>query len=261
MTEILILDYNRPEQLRNLILSLHKNARFDKKIVVLNNGGERYADQYLEQGLVDKVIHNNVNCGCGLGTIQLFAQCESEFAFYIQVDHQLQIPLQERDIEIFKNRIVLHEDFYVDCAGNQGGGKYSERAQFIRKSDYFSANIEAGGPGPLCDLKWSEESIQDYMSDNDLTFFSHYCLTSHGQFPPFRDCGWDSVRENPDKSLWHHCPDTKVVKCLKKPTEKFDFPPLTDKEWVTALNGEWPKEGKIIENWADNSFEVWNKLP
>ena len=33
MTEILILDYNRPNELKNLLNSLKENALFEKKIV------------------------------------------------------------------------------------------------------------------------------------------------------------------------------------------------------------------------------------
>lgn len=262
-TEILILDYNRPNELINLAASLHENANFDKKIVVLNNGGNgETADALLSQGLVDKVIHNKVNVGCGLGTLQLFAQCESEFAFYVQVDHKLQTTLAEKHIEIFKDKISFEDYFYVDVAGDQGHGEYSERAQFIRKKDYLSASISAGGPGPLEDLKWSEESLQEHMKKNDLTFFSYYEPITEGHlFPPFADCGWSSVRENPDGSKWEHKPDTKVLKCLQPPTEIFTFPPLSEEEWETAIDGRWPDEGKIPQEWKDHSFEAWNKLP
>lgn len=259
MTEILILDFNRPEELFYLLDSLKKNANFDKKIVVLNNGGERYADQYKERGLCDKVIHNNVNVGCGLGTIQLFTQCETEYAFYVQVDHMLQYPLSENNIDFFK-KVIKEGQFYVDVAGNQGQGRYSERAQFIRKKDYFKASLSGGGPGPLEDLLWTEESMQNYMEKEGLSFFSYY-QPHLGQYPPFKDCGWSSVRENPDGSLWHHCPDTKVLKCLKTPNKEFTFPPLSKEEWEEALKGEWPKEGKIPEKWKGHSFEVWNKKP
>jgi len=51
MTEILILDFNRPEELKTLLESIQANAKFEKDVIVLNNGGERYADQYKEEGL------------------------------------------------------------------------------------------------------------------------------------------------------------------------------------------------------------------
>lgn len=264
-TEILILDFNRPNELKTLILSLKKYANFNNKIVVLNNGGERYADELLKQGLVDKVINNRINVGCGLGTIQLFSQCESDYAFYIQVDHCLNYELTEDNICDFKNKIEREGYLYVDLAGNQGAGRYSERAQFINKNQYLSIPKMAGGPGPLDDLLWTEESVQNYMEFEMSQFYSFYKMVEVDgrmkNFVPFKDCGWGSVRENPDGSQWYHYPDTKVLYCLSKPTEKFTFPPFDEEEWNVAISGNWPKEGKIPKEWKENSFEVWNKLP
>jgi len=258
MIEILILDFNRPTELKSLLLSLKEKALFDKKVVVLNNGGDRYADKFLEEGLCDKVINNRVGIGCGGGSVQLFAQCESEFAFYVQVDHELQLILEKKHIDHFKNAIQ-EGDLYVDVAGDQGQGKFSERPFFIKKSDYLKIPISFGGPGPLEDLKWSEESIQDYMEKENCFFYSYH-ETHLGVYPPFKDCGWSSVRENPDGSRWHHQPDTKVLKCLKPPKETFTFPPLNEEEWNIAIAGQWPTLGKIPKEWEAHSFEYWNKL-
>ena len=254
MIEILILDYNRPKELEELLLSIDRFCKFKKKVVVLNNGGERYADVHQTNRLIDKVIHNQINVGCGLGTIQLFSQCESDYAFYIQVDHELIAPIYQADI---KNMVEMLEEKgfdYIDCAGDQGQGKYSERAQFINRNYYLSIPKMAGGPGALDDLKWTEECVQEAHPK----FFT---IRLPNGFPPFIDKGKDSVRSNPDGSQWKHHPDTKVVYCLKKPTRKFTFPPLTDNEWNLAIAGKWPKEGYIPKAWADNSFEVWNKKP
>ena len=256
MTEILILDYNRPEQLLALLLSLEQNAKFEKKITVLNNGGNKYSEGFLDAGLCDEIIHNKINTGCGLGTIQLFAQCQSEFAFYVQVDHVLNCEITEEDITEFKRVINEDDFFYIDLAGNQGQGKYSERAQFIRKSDYFKAPLSGGGPGPLEDLKWSEESVQDYMEKNHLKFFSVH----HGSnriFPIFGDCGWSSVRQNPDGSEWKHFPHNKKLWLVKGPVkEKFGYPPLSDKEWEEVIETQKWEDGKIPENQVKSSFNV-----
>lgn len=260
MTEILILDYNREGELKNLLLSLRENAQFEKKVVVLNNGGENYADKFLEEGLCDKIINNKVNVGCGAGTIQLFSQCQSEFAFYIQCDHKLNTLFTDSVISFFERLIKECGYFYVDLAGDQGRGAYSERAQFIRKEDYLLIPKESGGPGPLQDLKWTEECVQDYIKENNLKFYSVLVENNNRSIPPFTDCGWSSVRENPDKSVWSHCPDTKVLKCLKQPTEKFSFPPFNNLEWNIALAGQWPTLGAIPESWKEHSFEFWNKL-
>jgi len=259
MTEILILDYNRPNELKNLLNSLKENALFEKKIVVLNNGGDKYADKFLKEGLCDRVINNSINIGCGAGTVQLFSQCQSEFAFYIQVDHLLQMQLTQKHIDFFTEKIVFENNYYIDLAGNQGHGNYSERAQFIRRSDYLIAQKDFGGPGPLDNLKWTEESVQDYMKEQGLKFFSFYPVPNQ-LIPPFRDCGWDSARENPDGSKWLHNPDTKLLKCLNPPTEIFTFPPLDEEEWEMAINGLWPEGGQVPKQWKGSEFEVWNKI-
>lgn len=257
MTEILILDYNKPNELKELLLSIKEKAKFDKKVVVLNNGGEKYADEFLKEGLCDKVIHNKINIGCGAATVQLFSQCTSVFAFYVQVDQKLICEINEDYIQAFQDGISSGEYFYIDLAGNQCQGKYSERAHFIRRNDYLCIPKEFGGVGPLADQKWTEECVQNFMEQHNLTFCS---VRGEDNNPLFLDCGWDSVRENPDGSKWIHHPDTKLLKCIQKPTEKFVFPPFNDEEWEQALKGEWPKEGAIPKEWEDNSFEVWNKI-
>lgn len=265
MTEILILDYNRPAELNGLVYSLNKHCKFDHKIVVLNNGGQRYADNLLNQGkihkVIHKVIHNDINIGCGAGTVQLFSQCLSEFAFYIQVDHRLAMDLTEDFVNYMSAAIRNKSVFYFDLAGNQGHGKYSERAQFIGVKDYLMIPKSFGGPGPLQNLLWSEESVQNYIIENKLNFISVYGDIDGESISPFVDCGWSSVRSNPDGSIWEHKPDTKLLKCIKKPTEKFTYPKLTNSEWEVALAGEWPKDGAIPEMEIDSSFEVWNKKP
>ena len=175
MTEILILDYNKPKELMSLLLSLKKNADFDKTVTVLNNGGDKYADQFVDAGMCDKVIHNAINIGCGAGTVQLFSQCKTDFAFYLQVDHSLESRITESMIETFKNDIIIEGNFYVDLAGNQGDGKYSETAQFIRRSDYLIAQKDFGGTGPLADQRSTEQSIQEYI-DKEMCFFKSYYM-------------------------------------------------------------------------------------
>lgn len=257
VTEILILDYNRKNQLFDLLTSIKEKALFEKRVVVLNNGGEKYADEFLKLGLCDVVINNEINIGCGAGTVQLFSQCNTEYALYVQVDHVLDINLNEIEINLCKQKI---NDgwFYIDFAGDQGRGVFSERAFFINRVAYLGIPKGFGGPGPLDNLYWSEESIQDYMKMRGLQFLSFY---GGSKEIPFRDCGHNSVRINPDGSKWEHKPDTKVLKCLLAPTTRFTFPPLTVDEWEIALGGRWPEEGKIPDAWKNASFEVWNKLP
>lgn len=260
-TEILILDYNREEELKLLLESLKENAKFDKDIVVLNNGGERYADTYKKQGLCDRVIHFDRGVGCGFGTIHLFAQCRTKYAFYVQVDHYLAYELNNNDIKDFVSHIEEGGFFYVDVAGDQGHGNYSERAQFIKVEDYNRISKQGGGPGCWNHLKWTEECVQNYIKENELKYLSFnqtiWTGKSLHKLPPFIDNGKWSVRENPDGSQWIHRTDKKEVKCLKKPTEVYSFPPFNQAQWNIAINGDYPKEGMVPEGWKDNVFEFW----
>ena len=88
--------------------------------------------------------------------------------------------------------------------------------------------------------------------NKEMSFFKSYYM--------FRDCGWDSVRENPDGSLWKHHPDTKVLFCLEAPKQKFVYPNLTEEEWTEAISGDWPTSGKIPEKEKDSSFQYWNEI-
>lgn len=258
--EILILDYNRPEELKLLLESLRENAKFDKDVVVLNNGGNRYADEYKEQGLCDRVIHFDRGVGCGFGTIHLFAQCRTEYAFYIQVDHYLAYELNDRDIDGFVEKIDKEGYFYVDVAGDQGHGSASERASFFNVFDYMSMERVGGGPGCWNHLKWTEESLQDHMRDRGLKYYSFYQSAWLGdrmvKLPPFIDNGKWSVRENADGSQWRHKPSTKELWLIKGPVmSRFTYPKFTDLEWDKVIETqEW--NGVIPELELPYSFKV-----
>lgn len=260
-TEILILDYNRQDELKLLLESLKENAKFDKDIVVLNNGGERYADAYKEQGLCDRVIHFDRGVGCGFGTIHLFAQCRTKYAFYVQVDHYLAYELNNNDIKDFVSLIEESGFFYVDVAGDQGHGNYSERAQFIKVEDYNRISKQGGGPGCWNHLKWTEECVQNYIKENELKYHSFYQSAWLGdkmvKLPPFIDNGKWSIRENPDGAIFKHRTDLKTVYCLNKPTQVYDYPPFSHAQWNIAINGDYPKEGMVPEGWRDSVFEFW----
>ena len=259
MTEILVLDFNREEELKSLLQSLRQHCKFEHKIVVLNNGGRKYANQLFEQGLCDKVINNSINIGCGAATSQLFAQCESDFAFYVQVDQQLACDIKEENVLQFKTMILSGEYFHIDLAGDQAHGVYSERAHFISKSNYFKVPLSFGGPGPLCDLDWSEGSVQQYMKINDLKYISIYAQSDNGTvIPPFLDRGVWSMRENPDGSKWKHKTDTKQLWLLSGPVkERFDYPDLTEEEWSDVLINQTWEDGKIPKNQEKDSFVCW----
>lgn len=257
-TTILVLDYNKPVESELLLNSIKAGCQFDYELIYLSNGGEQeYVFDFYKRGLIDKLIINKKNTGCGNGTVELFKHCSTKYAFYIQNDQILNCYITKKHIEGFIN--ILENRYYnyrcVDLAGKQAGeNNFSERAHFIDVDFYknIPKGIENkyGGPGPFNYNKYVEQYVQEFFKQNK-------CHVFH-TIPMFIDNGQTSIREIGDGKYIHTC-DTKVLKVLKQPTYKTDvYPPLNDSEWECLLAGNWPPEGKIPEQWKAHSFKVWN---
>jgi hypothetical protein len=254
MIDYLILDYEREEESSLLLNSIKQYSNFPHKVTFLSNGGRQdYALKFKEQGLIDKLILNDVNVGCGAGTIQLFAQCQSKYAFYIQSDQVLAAQLNQEHINTFIDFIENKGFCYIDLAGDQAHGRYSERAQFISVEFYNKIPKSIGGPGPWHKIKWTEECIQNFIIDNNLKYMSFYFNSA---IPIFLDNGKWSHRSNPDGSMWKHRTDTKELWMIKKPTERFDYPNFNNEEWEIAISSGWP-DSQIPEKDKDHSFVYW----
>lgn len=252
---ILILDYNRPKESELCLYSIKKHAKFNHKITYLSNGGKQdYPYDFYEKNLIDKLILRKQNSGCGLGTRELFNDfdIDSEYVIYVQCDQYMIRDVDQDEIEYYISNIK-ENILYVDLAGNQGGGKYSERAHLINKNIYNKIPNTIGGPGPFANKKWTEESIQHYMKDNKLSFISVNPLV-------FADNGKFSIREYPcgGQLLMHT--DTKEVFILKPIKKRIDFINinLTNEEWDSVLNNTWVN-GTIPINHKDHSFNYWKK--
>lgn len=252
----LILDYNRPKESELCLHSIKKHAKFNHNIIYLSNGGNQdYILDYYKNGLIDKLILRKDNSGCGLGTRELFNDfdIDSEFVFYVQCDQFMVRDLTPEEINNYitnmKNNIL-----YVDLAGNQGHGKYSERAHFINKNSYNKIPNTRGGPGPYANEKWTEETMQDYMKENNLTFLSVNPLV-------FKDNGKVSYRQFPCGGETMHFTDTKQLWILKPLKEKYSSWPnieLTEKEWELVLTNNWIN-GTIPERLKQHSFNHWQE--
>jgi hypothetical protein len=253
MIEYLLLDYQRPKEARNLLESIKSHSHFDYEVTYLSNGGNQdYVKSLKSEGLIDTLLLNPRNIGCGAATMQLFANCKSTYAFYIQVDHVLAGSITQDGINQFisllKDQNVAcpaglpRPDGYscVDLAGDQANpkGSYSERAQFINVEFYNSIPKSIGGPGPWNQIRWTEKCVQDYFIKNDLKI-------AHISPILFRDTGQWSVRSNPDGSQWRQRSDTKQLWMLKAPTQKYSWPLFTDEEWEAVLRTKEWKDGDI----------------
>ena len=241
MIEYLILDYQRPKEAKNLLESLKRHSHFDHKVTYLSNGGEQdYVKSLEAEGLIDTLLLNPRNIGCGAGTIQLFANCKSAYAFYIQVDHVLTGPITQDGINQFTSLLKDQNYSCVDLAGDQASpkGSYSERAQFINVEFYNSIPKSIGGPGPWQQIKWTERCVQEHFEQQDLKI-------AHINPILFRDAGEWSVRSNPDGSQWRQKSDTKQLWMLSPPSQKYSWPLFTDEEWEAVLKTKEWKDGEI----------------
>ena len=261
---ILILDYNRPNESKNLLLSLKKHLKLEKyvpKIVYLSNGGEQnYVMDYYKEGLIDDLIIRKENLGTGFSSMDLFFfVARYDWAIYCQNDQLLARDITDHDIDQFiqvlgDNREVSH----VDISGNQGNGQYSERAHFINIKFYNGIQKEGGGPGPFNHLMWTEESCQRYIKENNMKF-----VVAQPLF--FADVGKWSIRQWKCGTETRHRTDTKEMEFTKLPKKALsddliEFYRLTEDEVKVILEGNW--RFKIPENMKKDSFTVqgWENI-
>jgi hypothetical protein len=254
--EYLILDYKRHEEAEILLNSIRKHSNFEYTISYLDNGSnEDYPHKLAEKYNIENLISNKINIGGGAGAIQLFAQTRADYCFFIQVDHQLVFDINKEIINFMINKIENENFAYIDLAGNQGGGQYSERAQFINPYFYNSIPKTAGGPGPWTSIPHTESCIQDYINNNNLKFIT---INGHNNIPFFLDKGKYSLRGNPDGSIWKHRTDDKRVWLIQGPVkEKYEYPPFSEKQWQEIILTQ-KCEQIIPEDWKNNIFKCWD---
>jgi len=247
----LVLDYNRPSKVAKLLESIKTFAHHKYRVTLLVNGGaqEEHHKLYAKQdSIIDDLILSRRNFGCGIGTVDLIASCKTTYAIYVQSDQFLGRALSENDIDYWK--MILRGTSYkcIDLAGAQAGDSiYSERAQFIKVSDYLDLGpFPAGGPGPFTSHKWTETHVQEHW--NNKVIHGHY----------FVDNGSDSIRQLENGGVFRHEPDTKRL-FVVEPVKDYDGyykDILSEQEWQQVFAGEWPAEGKIPSGWIKDSFVV-----
>jgi hypothetical protein len=176
MLSFLVLNYNRPKETELCLKSIKQFTKFNHEVVLLNNGGEDHAAifSFFNQGLIDKLILRKKNSGCGLGTRELFNDfnLDNNYVVYVQCDQFMVRDFTIEELNSYKealeqNKIAGH----VDLAGNQGNGRYSERAHLTSKKFYNSIPNSKGGPGPFANELWTEEAVQNFYKENNLKFF------------------------------------------------------------------------------------------
>ena len=257
LLSIVILDYNRPIESDLLLKSLGKNAAFKYELVYVSNGGEQdYVKKYYDEGHIDILVLSRDNGGTGLGTKLGFKAASGKYVLYVQVDQWLGAKIDSSQIESLCQ--ILEKDpniFYIDLAGNQGAGNYSERAGLVNRERYLNVpELEKayGGPGKYAHIQWSENGVQEHIRKNNLGILIGPRI--------FGDNGKNSIRELPCGGVILLTTDEKRLYILKTPKEKVDHPnlKLTDQEWDLILSGSWI-DGTIPEGHKDSSFLVWKE--
>lgn len=252
----LILDFNKPQESKNLLLSIHKHAKHKKQITYLCNGGASdYAYEYYKNGLIDNLIIKKNGDGGGFGQTDLWRYCKTKYAFFVQVDQVLINEINEDVISYFIE--LLNNGFHcIDVNGDQSNrDRWTDRAHFM-EVDFFNkiGDFPNGGPG-LDAIPWNEEFLSIKFQENNYKI-------AHIEPLLFADCGKWSERQAGDGLFKHRC-DTKQMWVIKTPSSKTEvYPPLSDSEWLDVLSNKWPvwgvdKIGRIPEKWSQHSFRVW----
>ncbi len=261
-----ILDFYQENESRELLNSLKSKLDIKVHILFIDNGTPKpYSQKFLDEGLVDELVVNEKNTGCGPATVQMYDICKTPYLIYVQSDQKLVEKIGASMMDTFIN-LLDNSCNCIDLAGNQGNGKFSERANMMDVEFYKTIPKETlGGPGITNAQKYVEGWVQDFFSDNNLkianvspTFFS--------------DEGYYSVRQlsQDDPCIMKHSCWTKEMWLLTEPPKKKHdvYPPLDDEEWELLLKGQFPRWGtgergytpkEMLKNKFTNEF-VENKI-
>lgn len=254
---VCILDYNRPAEAERCVRSVRQHILVDKlNVLFVSNGGDQTrAYQLYDDGVIDTLVLNKTNVGCGIGMKQAAQAAMTEWIMLVQCDQYAIRTYIQKEFEYHIEQLSSHPEWlYLDLAGNQGHGRLSERACLLNRRKYLDLpglDDVIGGPGPYAQSKWTEKHIQD----SGLSFASDQLL--------FADNGaWSEREYGPEygNAKTKHRTDTKKLYILFPFSRRADgFPNLnlTDQEWDTVLAGQWPVEGKIPELDLPHSFRAW----
>jgi hypothetical protein len=263
--QFLILAYERQQESQILLDSIARRVKIPREnywVTYLDNGSQDH-DKVLEwykSGLIDQVVLRRKNTGGSWGMVDLANLCQSEYAFLVQNDQFLIEDINEMIIDGLI--LGLGSSKIVDVAGFQAGaGKFSDRASFVRVSDYkeWTKNLENYGPG--YEGNHEDKELNDHNEGKVQKLFEKnnwkVCGTSHILFG---NNGKWSVRKNRDGSIWKHSTDEKRQFLLSGPVkEKSSYPRFNEEEWNYVLtNQSWP-DGQIPEGEKQHSFLYWKE--
>lgn len=258
---ILVLDFAKPKESRLCLESIKQHVKFPVKVIYLHNGPAEYALDFYREGLIDQFIQSKVNNGLGVGTRDLVGNCFSQYFMMLQNDQIICRDFEYREFEMivdtigksFQTKTVAS----VGLAGHVAGQNiYSERCHIMETAFYKEMErmipLSAGGAGPYHHQIWREEQIQKhYREDNFIHAVSSYPLVTDNGVWTIRDVAGGRVKMRTD---------TKAVWWLKKPSETYIFPEMSEEEWIDAILGNW-KDGTIPKAYLEKnqSFNCWGE--
>ncbi len=253
IVSFLVLSYRKPIETRRCLESIRDHVKVPYQIICLDNGS-RTKDSWdlYTQGLCDVLINKHTGRGGGVGQTDLFRYCDTQYAYFVQSDqmlkHDITSEVQTRFIEALSAGARC-----IDLNGDQSGsGRWTDRAHFIDAQWFNSlAPFPNGGPGPLHELRWNENYLQEVFDklDNPIV---------HVKPVLFADNGVTTVRELPCGGIVSMRTDTKAVQWLHPPKAPYVFPEHTPEEWEEAIAGNW-RAGTIPSLYLERgqSFNHW----
>lgn len=251
IVSFLVLDFKKEKETRLCLESIRRHAKIPHQIIYLDNGSnDDYPFQIYKDDLCDILISKKYGGGGGVGQTDLFRACDTEYAYFVQSDqiliHDITLDTQTQFISYLQNGFRC-----IDLNGDQSNrGVWTDRAHFINVQFFnYLAPFPNGGPGPLHELRWNENYLQEVFSRPENKI-------AHIKPLFFADNGKTTLRETPNGAIVLMETDTKAVSWIKKPNSKYIFPELTDKEWENSINGDWV-DGTVPETYKPHSFKHW----
>lgn len=254
IVSVLCLDFRKPEETRACLQSIRAHLKVPYQIIYQDNGSGDpvYPWCLYMEGLIDILISRRTGHGGGVGQLDLFRYCDTQYAYFVQSDQVLTrditSDMQSRFIQALESGARA-----IDLNGDQSGsGRWTDRAHFIDASWFNSLKVPVrGGPGPLHVERWVENYMQEVFDGlgNPIV---------HVRPTFFADRGIWTVREQPCGGIVRMRTDTKAVTWEKAPKQPYVFPEHTPDEWARAIAGEWaPGTVPSIYLSRGDSFNHW----
>lgn len=247
----LVVDFNRPNESRLLVESLHKHVKFENyEVIFYSNGGiQDYVVDFYKKGLITRLILNQKNDGIGMAQPRLIEFCQTDYFINVQCDRYMSRDFTLEELNAMKQAFQTNEKLgVIDFTFNNG---FSENAYMMRTN--FACQVpdhKGGGPGPFYFLgAGSETSTHNWIIKNQLEVRSWSNKL-------FNDSGMYAIQELPCGGMFKKRTDTQQLTILKKPAKKYNDVPglrISDEEWDKILNGTYIN-GTILEDHKKDTF-------